>query len=247
MAGGGRAGDGVAGDGVAGGVAGDGVAGGVGWVGGGGGWRVAGAGGVLEGGGVVPAGSRGVVDGSGVVVHVVRPDGVSFERGLSGGWSGPRSGPGEVTTVKTGGPVTLAGAGGRAGVVLPAESEEVRDGGVTVAWRQVRGGDGARLEEPRVFVPGGGGWAEARPAGGAAGYEAWLAAANQAHEAARSLLDIAGRGGLAGLSDEGVRELAGRGGDDTVAGVYEWVRRSRGVALRWTQLAGSHALAEGRS
>ena len=230
------------------------VAAGAVWVRGGDGWYVPGHGGVLEAGrggggegGVVgvPAGSRGVFDGSGELVHVVLPGGVSFERDLAGAWSPARSGPGEVIVVKTGGPVRLVSGDGSGVVSLPGESEEVADRGVVVAYRQVRAADGSRLAEPRVFLRDGGGWAEAGAGVHPAAYEGWLAAANQAHEAARTLQDIAARGGLAGLPDEGVRGLLRGSADDAVAAVYEWVRRTRGVALRWTQLAGSHALAGG--
>ena len=229
------------------------------WVRGGDGWHVAERDGVLDGvpgaGGRagVPGGSRAVFDGAGELRHVVLPGGVSYERSLGGAWSGPRESPGEVVVEKTGEPVVLAGRGGAAGVTLPPESERVLDNGAVVAYRQVRDGDGSRLAEPRVFVPdGGGGW-ERRRSADPASYEAWLAGANQAHDAARSLHDIAARSGpwvpegerLTGLSGDALRGLLHGSVDDAAAAVYEGVRRD-GVALRWTQMSAAAAFAEGK-
>ena len=234
---------------------------GAGWAAGGDGWHVAGHPGSLDLGPgglpavLVPAGSRGVFDGFGELRHVVLPDGVSYERDLSGAWSAGRERAGEVVVVKTGDLVRLASAGGTAAVVLPPESEMVLDRGAAVAYRQVRGGDGGRLAEPRVFLPDGrGGWARADSPVSTAAYEAWLASANQAHDAARTLHDIAARSGplvpeaerLASLDDAGLRGLLGGSRDDAAAAVYEWLRRTEGVALRWTQLSASHALAGGQ-
>ena len=130
------------------------------------------------------------------------------------------------------------------------------DNGVPVAFRQVRGAGGERLAEPRVFVRAGGdggGWAEVAGGVDPVVFEGWLAAAGRAHEAARTLFDIAARSGpgvpaaerLTGLPREGLRGLLGGSREDAVAAVYEWVRRSEGVGLRWTQLAASDALAGG--
>ena len=99
----------------------------------------------------------------------------------------------------------------------------------------------------------GGGWAEVAGGVDPVVFEGWLAAAGGAHEAARTLFDIAARSGpgvpaaerLTGLPREGLRELLGGSREDAVAAVYEWVRRSEGVGLRWTQLAASDALAGG--
>ena len=202
----------------------------------------------------VSAGSTGVFDGSGQLAYLRLPDGVSYERDLAGVWSAGRAGSGEVVVVKTSDPVTLTSSDGTAAVELPPESEKVLDQGTPVAYRQVRASDGTRLAEPRVFLPDSrGGWAQTSSPVDGTTYEAWLASANQAPGAARTLHDIAARSGpqvleaerLTNLDDAALKDLLGGSRDDTVAGVYEWVRRSRGVALRWTQLAGSHALAGG--
>ena len=203
----------------------------------------------------VLAGSRAIFDGSGQLQHVVLPDGVSYERDLSGAWSAGREAPGEVIVVKTGEPVTLTSGDGTAAAVLPPESEKVLDRGTVVAYRKVRGDDGARLGEPKVFLPDDqGGWAQTSSPVSTATYEAWLAGANQAHDAARTLHDIAGRSSpavpeaerLTNVDDATLQNLLGGSRDDAAAAVYEWVRRSEGVALRWTQLSASHALAEGQ-
>ena len=49
----------------------------------------------------VPAGSTGVFDALGRLVHLRLPDGVSYERNLSGMWSAGRERPGQVIVVKT--------------------------------------------------------------------------------------------------------------------------------------------------
>ena len=205
---GGRGGRVVPAGGVPGGVAGVGgvrsgerVAAGTVWTRDGEGRFVSGGAGLLEGGRggavgvVVPAGARGVFDGAGGLAHVVLPDGTSYERGLSGAWSGARAGPGEVIVVKTGEREVLTSGDGKVVVELAPENEKVLDNGVVVAYRQVRDG-GGRLAEPRVFLPDGpGGWVRAGSPVEPARYEAWLASANQAHEAARTLFDIAARSG----------------------------------------------------
>ncbi len=133
------------------------------------------------------------------------------------------------------------------------ESEVVRDNGIPVAYRQVRDDQGGWLKEPLLLLPDGQGrWAQADSPVDAATYEAWLASANQAHDAARTLYDIAARSGsdlpeserLTTMSDDAVRDLLHRSDDDAAAAVYEWVRRTGKVALRWTQLSASHALAD---
>ncbi len=226
------------------------------WMRDGGGWHVAAHPGVLElgprAGGLraavmpVPAGSRAVFDAFGELQHVVLPGGVSYERDLAGAWSAGRERSGEVIVVKTGDPVTLALGDGTASVTLPPESEQVLDNGTPVAYRQIRTGDGGRLAEPRVFLPDGrGGWAQTSSPVDAATYEAWLASANQAHEAARTLHDVAARW-LDGVGAAALKDLLGGSRDDAVAAVYEWVRRTEGVGLRWTQLSASHALADGQ-
>ncbi|MDX6419836.1 MAG: hypothetical protein QOG28_4456, partial [Trebonia sp.] len=143
---------------------------------------------------------------------------------------------------------------GKTAVVLGRENEVVRDGGVPVAYRQVKAGDGRRLPEPRTFLRDGEGWAETASPVDAASYEGWLASANKAHEAARTLFDIATRSGpgvpgherLTSISDEALRKLLGGSPDDAAAAVYEAVRRSEGVALRWTQMSASHAFTDGK-
>ena len=128
------------------------------------------------------------------------------------------------------------------------------DKGTVVAYRQVRADDGTRLAEPRVFLPDGrGGWEQAGSAVDSASYEGWLASANKAHDAARTLFDIAARSGpavpeherLANLSDGGLRDLLHGSLDDVKAAVYEAARRS-GVALRWTQMSAADAFSEGK-
>ena len=144
----------------------------------------------------VPVGSRAVFDGSGRLQHVVLPDGTSYERNLSGEWSAARKRSGEVIVLKTGEPVTLTSGDGTTVRTLPRESEQVLDNGTVVAYRQVKTDDGTRLREPAVFLPDGrGGWAQTESPVESATYEAWLASANQAHEAARTLYDIAARSG----------------------------------------------------
>src|SRR5712691_6359528 len=229
------------------------AAAGTGWIHGGDGWHVAERSGTLDHGpGVggpstveVLAGSRAVLDGSGQLRHVVLPDGVSYERGLDGAWSPPREHPGEVIVVKTGEPVTLTSGGKADAVTLPPESERVLDKGTVVAYRQVRADGGTRLAEPRVFLPDGrGGWEQASSGADPASYEGWLASANKAHDAARTLFDIAARSGpgvpaherLVNLSDGALRGLLHGSREDVKAAVYEAARRS-GVALRWTQMA----------
>ncbi len=234
------------------------------WVRGGDGWHVAAHPGSLElrsradgqpATVPVPDGSRAVFDASGQLQHVVLPDGVSYERDLSGAWSAGRERPGEVIVVKTDDPVTLASADGTAAVELPPESEEVLDQGTPVAYRQISAGDGTRLAEPRVFLPDGkGGWAQTSSPVDTATYEAWLASANQAHDAARNFYDIAARSStvvpeaerLTSLDDAGLRRLLGGSRDDAVSALHEWLRRRAGVGLRWTQLSASHKLADGQ-
>ena len=139
--------------------------------------------------------------------------------------------------------------------MLPPESEKVLDRGTPVAYRQVRAGDGTRLAEPLVFLPDGeGGWTQTSSPVDGTTYEAWLASANQAQGAAQTLHDIAGRSGpavleaerLTNLDDAALKDLLGGSPQDAAAVVYEWVRRSEGVALRWTQVSASHALADGQ-
>ncbi len=236
------------------------------WARDGDGWYVAKHAGVLErgpsGGELrppveVPAGSKAVLDGSGELRHVLLPGGVSYERGLDGVWSGPRERPAELVVVKIGEPVQLRAGDGRPVLVLGPENEVVRDQttGQPVAYRQVKSEDGSRLPEPRTFLPDGeGGWAETGSPVNGATYEAWLASANQAHEAARTLYDIARRSSptvperarLVNLSDTWLRVLLHGSADDAAAAIYEAVRRSKGVALRWTQMSAAHAFAEGK-
>ena len=84
-------------------------------------------------------------------------------------------------------------------------------------------------------------------------YEAWLAGANQAHDTARTMFDIAGRSDasipeperLTHLGTEQLKELLGGTPDDMKAALYEAVRRTKGVTLRWTQLSAGGALERG--
>jgi hypothetical protein len=175
---------------------------------------------------------------------------------FGGTWTPPKDGPADVVVLKTSHPVELTSADGRTTIKLGPENEEVRvkNTGETVAYRQVKAPDGTRLAEPRTFLRDGlGGWTE-HSSVDAATYEGWLASANGAHDAARTLHDIAARSGpqvpeamrLTNLSDTALQKLLHGSGDDAIAAVYEAVRRSDGVSLRWTQLAASHALADRR-
>ncbi|MGH3274350.1 MAG: hypothetical protein ACRDNZ_08505, partial [Streptosporangiaceae bacterium] len=200
----------------------------------------------------IPPGSRAVFDGSGQLRHVVLPDGVSYERDLNDAWSAPRERPGELLVLKFG-KRTLPSGDGKDLVVLGPDSEEVRDNGVVVAYRMVKAEDGSRLSQPRIFLPDGDGWAEHSPVD-AATYEAWLASANKAHDAARSLYDIAAQSGpevpeslrLTSMGTEALKGLLRGSREDVTAAVYELVRRAEGgVALRWTQMSAAHTLDEG--
>ncbi|MGW4134035.1 preprotein translocase subunit SecA, partial [Amycolatopsis japonica] len=230
-----------------------------------------------EGPVVVREGARAVFDAGGEARYVVLKDeeyglgddlsyqvveaGLSVERGLDGQWSAPRSRAGEVRArkmteaeVREAGVMTLDD-GSKA--LLPAESERVvdRHGGVekVVAYRQLKDPGGTWLSRPRVFVPDGeGGWVQ--HAADAVAYEGWLASANRASKAARTLWDIAARSGpeipkhrrLTELSGPELRNLYGRGPEaDAFAAVFELIRRNKGIALRWTQVESVHAFGEG--
>ncbi|MEV7043867.1 hypothetical protein AB0N03_37265, partial [Amycolatopsis sp. NPDC051061] len=231
------------------------------WTRGADGWYRAEAPGVLERGGertVVPEGALAVFDAGGDVRHVVLGDGVSFERGLDGGWSPPRTQSGEVRARKTDAAEPLYRPDGSLLVELPPESEKVADrhgdAEKVVAYRQLKDDAGKWLPQPRVFVPGeGGGWTEHGT--GAVAYEGWLAGANQAHDAARTLWDIAARSGpevpenrkLTNISDAELARLYSRGSEaDAFAAVFELIRRSKGIALRWTQVSAVHAFGKGQ-
>ena len=160
----------------------------------------------------MPTDSRAVLDGSGELRYVVLPDGISYERGLTGAWSVGRQHPGQVIVVKTSEVVRLRSADGKIAVHLPRESEQVLDNGTPVAYRQfVRG-------EPRVFLPDGDGWKQAEVPVDPVRFEAWLASAEPAREAARTLYDIADRSDpglpeaerLTTISTEGLRNLLAR-------------------------------------
>ncbi len=203
----------------------------------------------------VPEGSRAVFDGSGELRLVVLPGGVSYERGLDGAWSSARERQGEVVVVKIGDTTLLPSVDGKTAIVLSRENEVVLDNGIPVAYRQVRAQDGRRLPQPRVFLPDPGradSWTE-HPQTDQATYEAWLASANQAHEAARLLHDVAARSGpqvpenqrLMNLDTDGLRGLLAGSPDDAAAAIYEWVRRREEVSLRWTQMSAAQELSVG--
>ncbi|OBF30217.1 hypothetical protein A5724_23625 [Mycobacterium sp. ACS1612] len=216
------------------------------------GWLVAGQGGRIDvgpgfGGPHVelPGGTRGVFDSNGVLQHVVLPDGTSHDRGLDGNWSRARENPGEVQVVKTG-----------HGDVLASDNEKVIDTktGETIAYRQIKHDNGHRLPQPKVLLPDGqGGWKETPVPLDTVRYEAWLAGANKAHDTARTMFDIAGRSGpsipeperLTHLGTEELKALLGGTPDDMKAALYEAVRRTKGVSLRWTQLSAGGALERG--
>jgi hypothetical protein len=216
------------------------------------GWFVAGRGGRIVlgfGGGdrvvELAVGARGVFDSSGVLQLVVLPDGTSHDRGVDGAWSRARQHPGEVQVIKTG-----------HGDVLGADNEKVIDTktGETIAYRQIKDDNGRRLSQPTVLLADGrGGWKHTTAPVDAVSYEAWLAAANQAHDTARTLFDIAGRSDvsipeaqrLTHLSVEGLKTLLDGTPEDMKAALYEALRRTKGVALRWTQLSAGLALERG--
>ncbi len=190
-------------------------------------------------------GARGVFDAQGVLQHVVLGEGTSFDRGLDGTWSRPRENPGEVQVVKTG-----------HGDVVGPDNEKVIDTktGDTIAYRQVKDDHGRRLSQPTVLLPDGvGGWKQTSAPVDVVSYEAWLAGANQAHDTARTMFDIAGRSDvsipeperLTHLGTEELKELLGGTPDDMRAALYEAVRRTKGVSLRWTQLAAGGAFERG--
>ncbi|WP_152521491.1 hypothetical protein, partial [Amycolatopsis decaplanina] len=235
------------------------------WVRGEDGWYGAEGAGVVQSGDgpvVVPKGARAVFDAGGEARFVELGEGISVDRGLDGQWSPPRSRAGEVRAQKMteaevleAGVMTLAD-GSR--VMLPPESERVIDhhGGAekVVAYRQLKDAEGNWLSKPRVFVPDGdGGWVQHTT--DAVAYEGWLASANKASEAARTLWDIAARSGpevprhrrLTELSEAELKELYGRGPEaDAFAAVFELIRRNKGIALRWTQVSAVHTFGEGR-
>ncbi|GAB3406608.1 WXG100-like domain-containing protein [Flindersiella endophytica] len=164
----------------------------------------------------------------------------------------------EVLVAKTKDPISLPLTDGKA-VELARENEVVRDRDTDVAivYREVKDQKGGRLAEPRTFVRAADGtWTETATPVRSATYEAWLASANRDHETAKTLYDIAARSDstvpvhlrLENLGVEALRDLLLHGTpEDAVAAIYEVVRRypDEGVALRWTQLAASKALADG--
>ncbi len=236
----------------------EGVSDGVVWESGSDGWHVARAAGVLriaDGGAVVdvPVGSRAVSDGSGAFRVVVMPNGVSYDRGLTGGWSERRVDGGGVGVRRIDEEVRLELAGG--GVVLLRSGDVIadRETGVSLAYRAVNVLDGSKEVEGGTFVrTADGGWtrADVRPAE----VEAWLAAANKAYEVSRLLYDIAARSRselapgerLVGLDDVELGRLLLHGSaEDAAAAVYELVARVEGKQMRWTQMEAVRALLEG--
>lgn len=223
-------------------------------------WFVTGDAGALDIGGEtgrvdLPQGSRGVFDSDGVLRHVVLPDGVSFERGLTGAWAGPRVAMGEVQALKLDDAVPLPLADGVFSLAPENEVVVDRAGGVetVVAYRQLKDDDGRWLPRPRVFVPdGSGGWTDHGI--DVVGYEAWLAGANKAPDAAQTLYEFAGRSAgdvpvadrLTEMSTERLGELY-RGGSEAgaFAAVFELIRREKGIALRYTQVMAVQKASEG--
>ena len=179
-------------------------------------------------------------------VHVLRPDGTTFDRGLDGEWSGPRAREGELVVTKLRQWVTklkLKNADGTTVTLERGEYEVVHDHAsgepAVVSYRQVKGGFGGlgkRLAEPRTFLSSReGGWAETRSPVDSARYEARLASGNMASKAARTLYDIAGRD--ASLSTSVLKDMLHHGSeDDQMAAIYLAIRDRTGVALRWTQV-----------
>ncbi|MEU2229333.1 hypothetical protein, partial [Streptomyces sp. NPDC018347] len=127
------------------------------------------------------------------------------------------------------------------------ENERITDTAAdkVLMYRQIKDERGAWLAQPRVFLPHeDGGWVE-RTGLNTSTYEGFLASANKAHDAAQKLFDIGARSErsvpeherLDRIGEDRLKELYWRGSeDDKVAALYEWVRRSQGISLRYTQL-----------
>jgi len=204
----------------------------------------------------VPAGSRGVFDGSGELVHVVRPDGVTFERDLTHQWSGPRAKKGELVVTKVRRlltELTLKGANGNTTTLPRGVYEVVHDHAtgepVPVAYQQVKDGFLKWLKEPRTFLPdGAGGWAETQAGADAPTYQAWLASANQATAAARTLYRTASLLPKLRADPSAIKDLLHHGtGDDQMAAIYVAVLMAKdGVPLRWHQVSAWHEFADGK-
>ncbi|MFC3456181.1 hypothetical protein, partial [Amycolatopsis speibonae] len=232
------------------------VAAGTTWTRAGDGWYVADGEGVLDrgpGAGRVdlPEGTKAGFDFSGELRFVVLPDGVSYDRDLRGEWSPPRTKRGEVKALKLDNAKKLYTSDGSLLVELEPENEQISDSHgdkKVVAYRQVTDAEGQRLPQPVVFVPDdAGGWRTHEA--DTPTYEAWLAGANKAYDAAKTYYDIIARSHpdlpedqrLTNLSGERLARLYQTGSrDDVIAAVFELIRRSEGISLRWTQLEAVH-------
>ena len=200
----------------------------------------------------VPAGSRAVFDRSGGMRFVELSNGVSYERGLDGGWSRPRGAGDGVVVERVRDQVQLQLADGQT-VSIPGSSgaEVIRDRrtGDPVAYRVPQTGKrpvsvlGRKLPAGDGYLvrAADGRWDRA-PTIHPAEAQAWLAAANKAYEPARLLYDIAARR----LDAAYRRRGAGRAWAACCCGARPrtrwrrcmsasgWSRASRCAGRRWT-------------
>ena len=100
----------------------------------GGGLRLGDGGEVVE----VPVGSRAVFDGSGGLRLVVLPDGVSYDRGLTGEWSGGRVGGDGVVVGRIDAPVASGACRWPTVTVRSGDVIRDRETGEAVAYRGVK-------------------------------------------------------------------------------------------------------------
>ncbi|WP_027943988.1 scabin-related ADP-ribosyltransferase [Amycolatopsis taiwanensis] len=197
----------------------------------------------------LPPGTKGMFDGSGNLKHVVLPDGISHERGFDGQWSPPRREPGEVVVQKISHDesVIVRTDDGEKSVTFGTGNEKVFDKGTNsvTAYRMTKDAAGNRLPQPEIFVPNSEGIWSKHALVDTAGFEAYMAAANKAHDTARTLNDIAARSGervpvenkLTNIDNKQLEELLKNSNpDDTRAATFELLRREKGVSLRWTQM-----------
>ncbi|MFE0019820.1 hypothetical protein ACFWX1_02330, partial [Amycolatopsis sp. NPDC059021] len=148
-------------------------------------------------------------------------------------------------------------------VVLDQAKVEVEGQlGEPMIYRKVLGEDGKRLSEPEEYLrtPEGDWVKHADPRT----FESWFASANKAYrldsanDAVRTLHEIEGRSGpnvpedrrLTNISFDELRETLLRRGEgaqierDRLAAIYEFVRREKGISLRFTQLATFHQFSD---
>jgi hypothetical protein len=194
----------------------------------------------------LPPGSRAVFDGAGELRLVIKPDGVSFDRDLTGAWS-TRTERGEITVSRLTEPEQLTLTDGRTITLRSGDAVRHEITNEVVAYRVGRGADAVDGLGPQgsgnTFLRmGDGRWSVADiqlPE-----FQGWLAAANKAPQAARELFAIAERYGPRVAPGQRLNELddVAIGGllrsdqkDDVTAAVYEVIRRHTGMEMRWTQ------------